>query len=472
MNMEVPFMADIFASLPKNLDTAKIYSAEEFVLLHQIVRTPIILNKTGQAEGDLLESWKIDKNHKIYTLKLKNDLKWSDGSQINAKDLYNCIQRQMTLNTSNHYNFSDIKIISLKDNLTLDVELKKSNYKFLTNLAYPEFGVLKFNSENMNPSNKFSISSGAYFIKNYTDSQIILSRNNFYTKNETNAPNEVIIKSSKKSVQIENLLNKSTQMIIPSEKIEIEEHNSLVKNPNISVYDPNIGFTFWININANSEAFRPIKNRKYIQYVLSKTKLPLDSLAPLWIQAKQLYLPDGFGRPTDFEIKNEWTKIEKSTKTSLPKIKLLVADKFPFTKEIEQSLASEKILFETFQYTSLNEYHSLVSKNIYDLIQINNDFSSLDISDSLLITFSSNKPLIFTSDKNKYFNNLLNEILNTDDKNIAFEKSKLIGLKLLSDGYIYPVAYKKMYFYLQNNINIDNWSTLYPDIKFWKLKLK
>ncbi|MGG7143158.1 ABC transporter substrate-binding protein [Clostridium nigeriense] len=85
----------------------------------------------------LLESYNFE--NKILTLKLKEDLKWSDGSPITADDLMTTIFIDMTVNNIAYYAESVTKV----DELTVEVKYIKDSallldYILKTALKYPE----------------------------------------------------------------------------------------------------------------------------------------------------------------------------------------------------------------------------------------------------------------------------------------------------------------------------------------------
>ncbi len=89
----------------------------------------IKIDKNGTPRGDLVASWETDKDAKNYTFKLKNNLRWSDGTQLKASDL-------------------DLKLPSdvtteVKDDKTLLFKINESFSPFPAMLTKP---VLKLNS--------------------------------------------------------------------------------------------------------------------------------------------------------------------------------------------------------------------------------------------------------------------------------------------------------------------------------------
>lgn len=468
--MEAAFVTDIFSSLPDNADPSAIRSAQDYVLLQQLLRMPIMISKTAQIQGDFLESWKIEDNHKAFTLNLKKNLHWSDNKSITAEDFLNTLNRQMRLKTSTHFNFAEIKKVDLIDQWSIKVTLYSSNTRFLKQLAYPEFGLIRSHQKDKLTFDDFKISSGPYSCESFSKKKITLVKNSFYG-HSSESPSKIVIQSSDLENQLDGLKSEKVGFVIPAKSLSQTQHKNIEENKKFHVYDPHIGFTFWISINANSPLFKDKERRNYIQKVLMKSKLDFQNYEPFWQGAKQLYLPGGFGRPSLEEIEATWLKIGKTHTQKISSVKILMSKKFIFGDAIKKALEGEGILVTTEYYADLNEFTEMQMTKTFDLIQINNDFSSLDVSENLLVAFNANRPLIFTGADQKKYSDLLTGFLADSDPDETYKKAKHIGINLLEDGYVFPIAYYKTYFYLHKKIDITEWSQLFPDVKFWKVKV-
>ena len=470
--MDAPFISDIFGSLPTNFDPALIRSAQDYVLLQQVLRMPIQLSKTAQIEGDLLKSWTIEDNYSKYILNLKEGLRWSDNSPISAIDLYNSIQRQIRLKSAIHFNFSSIKKIEVKETHTLIVHLKDSNTRFLKQLAYPEFGLVKSHKKDLLLCDDLKIASGPYKCESFIPNEsITLSKNDFYGVNEYSPP-KIEIKSSPLEKQLNGLASGRVNFMIPSGSLSQDQFKEIEKNPDLKVYDPHIGFSFWISINPQSAQLQSKGARRYIQSVLGKMRIDFSKQTPFWQPARQLYLPGGFGRPSDQAVEIFWKKISNEPKHKIEKLKFLVSSKFIFKDDIIKVFKENKIALEVVFYSDINDFTNKQKNTNFDLIQINNDFSSIDVSENLIITFNRNRPLVFLGRDVEKYEKILSEIVSSGDSDFIYSKTQEIALSLLEDGYIFPVAYYMTYFYLNKKIDVSNWSQLFPDIKFWKISTK
>src|SRR5690606_17016471 len=100
---------------------------------------------TLEVEPALAESWTISDDGKTYTFKLRQDVKFHDGSDFNAEAVKFNFDRMLKedhpfYNTGPFplsFNFSSISAVNALDEYTVEVKLNESFAPFLSNLAYP-----------------------------------------------------------------------------------------------------------------------------------------------------------------------------------------------------------------------------------------------------------------------------------------------------------------------------------------------
>lgn len=74
-------------------------------------------DKEGQLTTDMAESWKVGEKGQVYTVKLKEGIKWHDGKPLTAKDVkytFEIVQREET-GSSLRVNWKNIKIEAVDD---------------------------------------------------------------------------------------------------------------------------------------------------------------------------------------------------------------------------------------------------------------------------------------------------------------------------------------------------------------------
>lgn len=443
----------------RELNPSRITSASTYILISHLVRTLVKTDESLQIHGDLAEKWTVADNFTSYTFFIGPNHLFSDGSPITAQDLEHSISKQIEEASAIHFNFSSITSVSTKGNL-LKIKLNLPSPNFLYKLTHPEFGALHSSDYKKGGHVTFNTTSGPYILSDSREHLAILEKNKHYDP-KSESP-RILKFYGQENINVVYDFIFSTH---PNKNF-----NLYVKDKNYQITQPHIGFTFWLNI--NHESFTS-SQRHFLQNSLSGSRLDYSSLKPYWAPARQLYLPDGFGRLNGSELDNIWGKIEASASSSgMPKsISVLLYEKFPKNEELIESLSK---LFETVKietYDNMKSFDDLSKRHRYDLKMINNDFASSDVTENILVALNKKRPLIDAPKDHKIFK-LITNAESTDNIDHKGECLKEIELEVLRDALIIPLAYLQVIFYLHPDLDISNWSMLSPEISFWKARWK
>ena len=461
--MHRPLIADIF-EVPNKLDNAQIHSASQYIILSHLLRSLIRLDSSGQIQGDLAQSWTVRDNFQTFIFHIRPKTYFSNGHPITAEHVAKNLERQMRLNTATHFDFSSVKKVSVNHE-ELTIALKAPNPYFITETNHPEFGVLYSNPSQANPDQfdlKFSITSGPYVVSEVGDKNILLSKNPMYPDGNDLSPHKVNFVSHPEAQKLASLKSGKTDFTVTM-------NSSSVNDPAIVSTHPHIGFTYWLTINPLSKKFKDKKSRHSLQALLNSADLSFSEVPDSWKPASQLYLPDGLGRPSRKELDTAWEEVNRSkSDADLPKSLSLLIDKtFPLKTQIINRLKKFNIEPNVTEYDSQEEFYNFFKKNQYDVLQNNNDFSSSSLVSNILVTFNESRPLIIL-EENSTIRILLSNLKSEAEPLKRHILLKEIGIKLLTDGNIVPIAHHLITFFSNKKIDITNWSTLFPEIAFWK----
>lgn len=463
-----PFVAEMYSSIPEMLSPDKVGTSDQYSLLLHLVRTPVRLAKDLQVEADLLESWEMQKNNTECILSFKKNQKFSNCEILNAKDFKKIIEWQIEKKSAIHFDFAKINNLILIDDYKILITFKKPARDFIRQMVHPEFGIY-YELEDKVELSDFQITSGPFTIHSNTKENLLLKKNDNYFST-INYPQWVHWQSSGSKKQLEGLKTGLVDFAIPHQAFGIDEHNELKSVKSIKSFDPNMGYTFFISLNPQSPNFSSKEKRLSFVNMLSEIKINFEELHPIWENADQLYLKGGLGRPTDIEVKKTWNVIKKSNPSHIPqKIKILVSGKFNFLPQFINYFKNKKIKLDIFKYNNFDEYSEYIQKGVFDAVQVNNDFSSVELLENLLVTFRDSRPLAFMDDnKIRILLTKAENAITTEEKS---EYIKKIGLKLLDDGLVFPVAHYKKLVYAKKIVSFDKWSSLYPDMRIYKIEI-
>ena len=119
-----------------------------------------------------------------YIVKINNDIKWSNGSQLNASDVkftVDLLKSRDNIYSENVKNISNVEVV---DNSTVKFNLVEETYFFEYNMIFPIMCKSYYNNEDFFTSQKNPIGTGTYKISENSANQIILEKNENYRDEE------------------------------------------------------------------------------------------------------------------------------------------------------------------------------------------------------------------------------------------------------------------------------------------------
>ena len=152
--------------------------------ISKLIYEPLInINSNYELECCLASEWaKISETS--YVIKLKENIKWSNGEQCTAEDILYTLDRLKEITDSNIYIYNVQYIIQAEiiDTYTIKITLSREIPFFEYNLNFPIMSKSYFGQENFRDSvkSKLPIGTGKYLISNRQESKIILTKNADY----------------------------------------------------------------------------------------------------------------------------------------------------------------------------------------------------------------------------------------------------------------------------------------------------
>ena len=149
------------------------YLAEPLIQSTLLKMTP---NMT--YENDLATSWQANDDFTKYTVKLRDDVKFTDGSKLDAEDVAFTYNTAATTGAS-ELDFTSLENATVKDANTVEFELNRPDSTFVDKLAY--LGIVPSDSYNNETYGQEPIGSGPYkFVQWDKGQQVILEKNTEY----------------------------------------------------------------------------------------------------------------------------------------------------------------------------------------------------------------------------------------------------------------------------------------------------
>lgn len=187
---------------PKSLDSAHISINIEGFIIHDLFEGLTTHDAKGAIVPGAAESWKVSDDGTVYTFKIRDDAKWSDGSPVTAEDFHFAISRLEDPKTAAEYanllypiknaeqvNKGKLPVdqlgLKVVDAKTLEITLERSTPYFLqlmahyTALPINKANYEKFGDQYVKPGNM--VNNGAFKLESHVpNDKLVVAKNDQY----------------------------------------------------------------------------------------------------------------------------------------------------------------------------------------------------------------------------------------------------------------------------------------------------
>lgn len=158
-----------------SLDTAKAFDTWSTAVVHAVTRRLVDYDLEGKIVPDLAEKWEQSPDGKTWTFHLRPDLRFADGTPIEAKHFQAALQRVQDPATASPGAsfYTGITKIATPDARTLVLQLKAPDPTLLNLVGMTFAAPIKPDADPSRPT-----ASGPYQLESYTPgSRVVLARN-------------------------------------------------------------------------------------------------------------------------------------------------------------------------------------------------------------------------------------------------------------------------------------------------------
>ena len=448
--------------------------------ISRIIFEPLLeLDKEYKLQKCLAKDWaKTSEN--TYLVKIRNDVKWSDGSQFVVEDVIFTIEKIKQVSSIYSSNVQNIASVEKVDEDTIKITLNQEVPFFEYNLIFPIMSRTYYEGQDFSSTDKNSapIGTGKYKIIQSISNAIILNKNEHYTREDLSLEKITISKYDTLG-ELYNAFKLGKIDVITTTNIGIENYIGTIGFNKQEVTGREFDF---LALNTQNAVLANAEVRNAISYAINRenivaslynskykvTDYPLDYGNWLAGESENIsYNPDFAKQILEqngwvFKY-NKWQKTQNYyTRTLSFKIVVQASNQARITVAEMIKADLEAIGMKvTIVKANDNQYQYYLKNKNYDSI-ITGTTSSL--SPNLATYFSASN---FSNDE---LNTLMNEVKNITKEDLLKEKYTRIR-QIFNEQKPYIGLYSSYYsvassWALIGNIT-PNWYNIFIDIDNW-----
>ena len=451
--------------------------------ISKLIYEPLInISQDYKPEACLAKEW-AKQNDTTYIIKLKENVRWSDGEKFTADDVKFTIEKIKSVDSiysSNVQNITDVEIV---DDYTLKIYLDKEVPFFEYNLTFPIMSN-QFYIDNEFSEGIVTVVTGMYKYTDVQSTYLTLEKNNNWWDTKTNLTlTKITINLYSSLGELYNTFKMGNLDVIDTQNSNLQEYIGTIGYAKKEMKGREHDF---IAINTRNYFLSHKEIRKAISYSIDKTNIvssifnsqyytssfPLDY--GTWIyqeqdassgynpdQAKQILTENGWIYKNSY-----WQKIEnyKTQRIALNlSVKVSDSARLLVAQNIQEQLANQGIRVNIVQLSDEQYYNAINTKN-YDMILCS---INLSLSPNLETFFGENNVANYT---NEEVSNILSEVKNTTDENTLKERYKRLA-EIYKDDVPYISLYNNKFTVAYSTGLIGdvtpNWFNVFYNISGW-----
>ena len=251
------------------------------------------------ADGNIVpgqaESWLVSDDHKVFTFKIRDSARWSDGTPVTAHDFVYGFQRAVDPSTASRYSWYIEKTtvinassiihgekppsalgVKALDNRTFEVTLEQPVPYFIKMLAqhttFPAHRatIEKYGDEWTRPGKM--VSNGAYRLDEWVvNGKIVLKRNRQYWNDKETIINQVtFLPVASDSAKLHRYKTGELDM---TDTVPLEHYKNLMKTiPEQVKTSPELG-TYYYSFNTTRPPLNDVRVRKALSYAINRSAI-------------------------------------------------------------------------------------------------------------------------------------------------------------------------------------------------------
>ncbi len=452
----------------------------------KLIYEPLVnLTSDYKAEPCLAVEW-AKQSDNSYLIKLRENVKWSEGQRFTAEDVKFTIDKLKEIQSVYSYNVQYVVGVDIVDDYTIRINLDREIPFFEYYLTFPILSSEYYEAEDFTNTEKNNAPTGTgkYRITQAESSYLTLEKNMYWWNKNTNLSIEKITINLYSSVgEMYNSFKIGNLDLIATDNENVQDYIGTIGYNPKEIKGRNHTF---LAINTGNYFLGKQEVRKAIAYSIDKENIvssvfnnkyytssfPLDYGS--WLaqgqdassgynleQAKQILVENGWKYRSQYWQKTENGKTERMVLNLL--VKASDASKVAVAQNIKAQLENQGIRINIVQ-ASDQQYTDSINNRNYDIALCS---ITLSLTPNLETFFGENNLSNYTSEE---VSNIMSEVKNTTDEDILKEKyQRLLEIYRTDIPYISLYSNKYMVAYNSGLVGdlTPNWYSPFYGIEGW-----
>ncbi|MEN6429755.1 MAG: ABC transporter substrate-binding protein [Coriobacteriales bacterium] len=281
---------------PRGLDPALVDDGESSKVIVNIYEGLLkYADDSTEVEPCLSESWEVSEDGLTYTFKLRQGVKFHDGTDFNAEAVKFNIDRQLPPKVTEDmgyagFVFGTVKDVVVVDDYTVKINLTQKNTAFLANLAMSLAAPMvspKALQDNNNSVMEAPCGTGPYkFVEWNKGENVVLVRNDDYWGEKAKTKNIIFRFIADNSARVLALTNGEVDMIDGIDATVVDQ----IKNGGCELFEaPGMNVNY-MAYNVTSPLFKDVAARKAFSQAIDRQEL-VQSLYQGYSEVAETILP-------------------------------------------------------------------------------------------------------------------------------------------------------------------------------------
>jgi peptide/nickel transport system substrate-binding protein len=254
---------------PDNLDPHNTSAYFSFQVLENVYDTLVEPDENLEMQPSIAESWETSEDQLTWTFKIREGVKFSDGSELTAEDVAYSYNRIIDEQLSSSYRFSAVKSVKAIDPQTLEIKLSQPQPNLLAAVGgYAGMAIVSEDNVKSKDIKTNPIGSGPFMVEDFrSGDRIELVRNDEYWGDKPPLDGVTFTFVKDPTVALQNLEGGEVQW---TDNLPPQQVSSLMERDDLTVESVPSSDYWYLALNQNRKPFDDVDVRRAIAFAIDR----------------------------------------------------------------------------------------------------------------------------------------------------------------------------------------------------------